>query len=75
MNEEGQKCVGGWGWGGDKPPSPLSSDEVNSGVTVRLDAGALIAVDRSSKQCLCAAESGGVSQWVKGPQLHLGHTC
>lgn len=26
----------------------------------------LIAVDRSSKQRLCAAESGGVSLWVKG---------
>lgn len=32
-----------------------------SGITVRPDAGVLIAVDRSSKQCLRAAESGGVS--------------
>lgn len=37
-----------------------------SGITVRPDAGVLIAVDRSSKQCLRAAESGGVSLWVKG---------
>ncbi|CAB1433382.1 unnamed protein product [Pleuronectes platessa] len=42
------------------------TDEVNGGITVRPDAGALIAVDRSSKQRLRAAESGGVSQWVKG---------
>lgn len=32
----------------------------------RPDAGVLIAVDRSSKQCLSAAESDGVSLWVKG---------
>lgn len=37
-----------------------------SGIRVRPDAGVLIAVDRSSKQCLCAAESGGVSLWLKG---------
>lgn len=50
-------------------PSPslpsLSSVEVNSGITARPDAGVLIAVDRSSKQSLCAAESAGVSLWVK----------
>lgn len=51
-----------------QPPGLLSpgSDEVNGGVTVRPDAAVLIAVDRSSKQCLRAAESGGVSLWVKG---------
>lgn len=50
------------------PPAlpSLGSDEVNSGITVRPDAGVLIAVDRISKQCLCAAESGGVSLRVKG---------
>lgn len=36
-----------------------------SGITVRPDAGVLIVVDRSSKQCLRAAESGGVSLRVK----------
>lgn len=59
---------------GDRPPPLRSppglpspgSDEVNGGVTVRPDAAVLIAVDRSSKQCLRAAESGGVSLWVKG---------
>ncbi|KAG7505445.1 hypothetical protein JOB18_031635 [Solea senegalensis] len=40
------------------------TDEGNSGV--RADAGELIVVDRSSKQSLGAAESGGVSLWVKG---------
>lgn len=65
VDEEGQKREG------DEPPpssglpSP-ASDEANSGITVRTDAGVLIVVDRSRKQCLCAAESGGVSLRVKG---------
>lgn len=64
MNEDGQR------WGRKmtlpRPSLPsLSSVEVNRGVAARPDAGVLIAVDRSSKQRLCAAESAGVSLWVK----------
>lgn len=52
--------------GEEEDPSlpSLSTVEVNSGVAARPDAGVLIAVDRSSKQRLCAAESAGVSLWV-----------
>lgn len=69
------KDVGGWvGEAGGSVPSCLPSqrlpsliaDQVNSGITDRSDTVVLIAVDRSSKQCLCAAESGRVSLLVKG---------
>jgi len=54
---------------GRKPPfvstSPRSN-EVNSSLIVRPDAGVLIAVDRSSKQCMHFAESNELSLWMKG---------
>lgn len=55
VNEEGQMKEG------VEPPLPrsppsLGRDKVNSGITVRPDAGMLIAVDRSSKQCVLLSQ-------------------
>lgn len=53
--------------GGPPPPAVMRVTAPHlSGIIVRPDEGVLIAVDRSTKQGLCAAESGEVSLWVKG---------
>lgn len=60
----------GGSWASPPPvPPSLGRDKVNSGITVRPDAGMLIAVDRSSKQCVLLSQVECHSEWRAAASL------